>query len=37
LIDPNVIYYKQATAFAGRKQSVQIYLPARSALVLMPL
>jgi 1,4-alpha-glucan branching enzyme len=36
LIDPNVIYYKQATPFAGRKQSVQIYLPARSALVLMP-
>ena len=31
LVDPNVTYYKQAMAFAGRKQSVQIYLPARSA------
>jgi 1,4-alpha-glucan branching enzyme len=36
LIDPNVVYYKQDVPYAGREQSVQIYLPARSAQVLAP-
>ncbi len=36
LADFNVTYFKQNTPFAGREQSVQIYLPTRSAQVLMP-
>jgi 1,4-alpha-glucan branching enzyme len=36
LVDPNVVYFKQDTPYAGRDQSVQIYIPARSAQVLAP-
>jgi 1,4-alpha-glucan branching enzyme len=36
LCDPNVTYYQQNTGYAGRAQSVQIYLPSRSAQVLAP-
>ncbi len=36
LVDPKVTYFKQNVPFAGRQQSVQIYIPARSAQVLEP-
>jgi 1,4-alpha-glucan branching enzyme len=36
LVDPNVTYFKQDVPCAGRPQSVQIYIPARSAQVLAP-
>jgi 1,4-alpha-glucan branching enzyme len=36
LVDPNVVYFKQDMAYAGREQSIQIYIPARSAQVLAP-
>ena len=37
LCDPNVTYYKQDVPYAGRQQSVQIYLPVRTAQVLSPM
>jgi 1,4-alpha-glucan branching enzyme len=36
LVDPNVTYFKQDVPYADRKQSVQIYIPTRSAQVLAP-
>jgi 1,4-alpha-glucan branching enzyme len=36
LVDANVTYFKQNVPYAGRQQSVQIYIPARSAQVLSP-
>ncbi len=36
LVAADVTYWKQDTPYAGRKQSVQIYIPARSAQVLAP-
>jgi 1,4-alpha-glucan branching enzyme len=36
LVDPNSVYFKQDTPYASREQSVQIYIPARSAQVLAP-
>jgi 1,4-alpha-glucan branching enzyme len=35
-VDSNVIYYKQDVAYASRQQSIQIYIPTRSAQVLAP-
>jgi 1,4-alpha-glucan branching enzyme len=35
-VDSNATYFKQPVEYAGRKQSVQIYLPARSVQVLAP-
>jgi hypothetical protein len=35
-VDPNVIYFKQNVPYASRQQSVQIYIPTRSAQVLAP-
>lgn len=37
LVDESVPYWKQATPFHGREQSIQIYIPSRSAQVLMPI
>ena len=36
LVDSNVTYFKQNSPYAGRQQSVQIYIPARSVQVLAP-
>ena len=36
LVDTNVTYYKQNQPYAGREQSIQLYIPARSAQVLAP-
>lgn len=36
LILPNTVYPKQDTPWGGRQQSVQVYLPARTAQVLKP-
>jgi 1,4-alpha-glucan branching enzyme len=36
LVDPSAVYYRQNKPFEGRAQSVQMYLPARSAQVLAP-
>jgi 1,4-alpha-glucan branching enzyme len=35
-VDPNVTYFKQAKPMYGREQSIQVYIPARSAQVLVP-
>ncbi|MGA2231215.1 MAG: alpha-amylase family glycosyl hydrolase [Tepidisphaeraceae bacterium] len=35
-LDPSVIHYKEDTPMYGRKQSIRIYLPNRTALVLAP-
>jgi 1,4-alpha-glucan branching enzyme len=35
-VDPNVVYLKQNVPYASRQQSVQIYIPTRSAQVLAP-
>jgi 1,4-alpha-glucan branching enzyme len=36
LADSNATYFKQDAAYGGRQQSVQIYIPTRSAQVLAP-
>jgi 1,4-alpha-glucan branching enzyme len=36
LVDSNVVYLMQAVAHGGRQQSIQCYIPARSAQVLAP-
>jgi 1,4-alpha-glucan branching enzyme len=35
-VDPSVTYFRQNTPMYGRQQSIQIYIPSRSAQVLMP-
>jgi 1,4-alpha-glucan branching enzyme len=36
LVDPNVTYFRQDAPLYGRSQSIQIYIPSRSAQVLAP-